>query len=73
VKLSNLPLDEHARDKLLRLVAERYNPETDYITLLTDRCPTKKQNQDYAHFLLTALFHESWVSVKCVNLSMSQI
>lgn len=26
------------------------------------RCPLKKQNYDYAHYLLTAVFHESWVS-----------
>lgn len=26
------------------------------------RCPTRKQNRDYAMYLLTVLYHESWVS-----------
>lgn len=28
---------------------------------MTDRCPLRKQNLDYAQYLVTALFHESWV------------
>lgn len=59
-KLSLLPLDKHARDKFLRLVRERYNPETDLLTIVTDRCPLKQQNYDYAQYLITALFHESF-------------
>lgn len=61
LKLSNLPLDKHAKDKFLRLVGERYNSETDVLTIVADRCPLKKQNYDYAQYLITALFHESWV------------
>ncbi|KAL5010442.1 hypothetical protein ScPMuIL_012747 [Solemya velum] len=60
VKLSKLDLDYHARDKMLRLVGNKYNHETDELTLTTDRCPLKKQNHDYAMYLLTALYHESW-------------
>lgn len=60
VKLSDLELDYHARDKLLRLVGDRYDPATDVLTIVTDRCPLKKQNYEYGHFLLTAIFHESW-------------
>ncbi|KAH6941397.1 hypothetical protein HPB50_017898 [Hyalomma asiaticum] len=60
VKLSNLELDYHARDKLLRLVGDRYDPATDVLTIVTDRCPLKKQNYEYAHYLLTAVYHESW-------------
>ncbi|KDR07746.1 28S ribosomal protein S35, mitochondrial [Zootermopsis nevadensis] len=60
VKLGRLPLNKHARDKILRLVGERYNPENDVLTIMTDRCPLRQQNLDYAHYLLTALFHESW-------------
>ncbi|PSN41420.1 28S ribosomal protein S35 [Blattella germanica] len=60
IKVKSLPLDAHARDKLLRLVGDRYNPETDVLTIVTDRCPVRQQNYDYAHYLLTALFHESW-------------
>ncbi|XP_071446144.1 small ribosomal subunit protein mS35 isoform X2 [Hetaerina americana] len=58
--LRSLPLDSHAKDKFLRLVGERYDPATDLVTLVADRCPLQNQNQDYAYYLLTALFHESW-------------
>ncbi|CAL8074097.1 unnamed protein product [Orchesella dallaii] len=60
VKLSHLNLDEHAKDKFLRLVGERYDQNTDELTLVTDCCPLKKQNYDYAMYLLTAVYHESW-------------
>lgn len=60
IKLSNLKFDKHSRDKFLRLVGDRYNTETDILTLQTDRCPTKKQNYDYAQYLLTACYHESF-------------
>ncbi|XP_053687814.1 28S ribosomal protein S35, mitochondrial [Sabethes cyaneus] len=59
LKLETLRLNQHAKDKILRLVGERYNPESDVLTLVTDRCPLKKQNYDYAMYLLTALYHES--------------
>lgn len=62
MKVGRLPLNAHAKDKLLRLVGERYNPENDVLTIMTDRCPLRQQNLDYALYLLTALFHESWVS-----------
>lgn len=60
VKVGRLPLNAHAKDKLLRLVGERYDPESDILTIMTDRCPLRQQNLDYALYLLTALFHESW-------------
>lgn len=55
-------MDKHAKDKFLRLAGPRYNAETDVITIVTDRCPLRKQNYDYAQYLLTALFHESWIT-----------
>lgn len=63
IKLSSLCLDTHAKDKLFRLLGDRYNTKTGVITITTDRCPTKKQNLEYARYLLTAVYHESWVSV----------
>jgi len=62
VKLSSLYLDTHAKDKLLRLLGNKYNPETDIITITADRCPLRKQNLEYAWYLLMAVYHESWVS-----------
>uniref|UniRef100_A0A8C6Y3F9 Mitochondrial ribosomal protein S35 n=1 Tax=Naja naja TaxID=35670 RepID=A0A8C6Y3F9_NAJNA len=60
VKLSSLNLDDHARKKFIKLVGERYCRNTDMVTITTDRCPLRKQNYDYAMYLLTVLFHESW-------------
>ncbi|XP_023648913.1 small ribosomal subunit protein mS35 [Paramormyrops kingsleyae] len=60
VKLSCLNLDLHARRKLVKLAGPRYCRETDTLTLTADRCPLKRQNRDYAMYLLTALYHESW-------------
>uniref|UniRef100_A0A8C5K9F6 Mitochondrial ribosomal protein S35 n=1 Tax=Jaculus jaculus TaxID=51337 RepID=A0A8C5K9F6_JACJA len=60
VKLSSLNLDDHAKKKLIKLVGERYCKATDELTLRTDRCPLRRQNYDYAVYLLTVLFHESW-------------
>lgn len=34
------------------------------------RCPTRKQNKDYALYLLTVLYHEAWVSPGRVKLSL---
>lgn len=53
LKLKELNLDQHAQDKFLRLVGERYNSDTDELTIVTDRCPLRKQNYDYAIYLLT--------------------
>ena len=61
VKLSSLNLDSHAKDKLLRLLGEKYDAESDLITITADRCPMRIQNYDYAEYLLTAVYHESWV------------
>ncbi|XP_069484619.1 small ribosomal subunit protein mS35 [Ambystoma mexicanum] len=62
VKLYNLNLDDHARKKLIKLVGERYCKGTDTLTITADRCPLRKQNMDYAMYLLTVLYHESWKS-----------
>ncbi|XP_029378819.1 small ribosomal subunit protein mS35 isoform X1 [Echeneis naucrates] len=60
VKLSSLNLDEHARKKMIKLVGERYCKKTDVLTIISDRCPLRQQNYDYAMYLLTVLYHESW-------------
>ncbi|XP_023949206.1 28S ribosomal protein S35, mitochondrial [Bicyclus anynana] len=60
IKLSDLKLDKHARDKFLRLVGDRYDGQTDLVTITADRCPVRRQNLDYVNYLLTACYHESW-------------
>ncbi|XP_047140769.1 small ribosomal subunit protein mS35 [Hydra vulgaris] len=67
VQLKDLDLDDHARRKLKLLVGDRYNPKTDKLSLVTDKCPTRKQNKDYAYYLLTALYHESWKTEEWEN------
>lgn len=60
VKLSSLNLDDHARKKMIKLSGERYSKDTDMLTITTDSCPLRQQNYDYAMYLLTVLYHESW-------------
>ncbi|XP_077066074.1 small ribosomal subunit protein mS35 [Siphateles boraxobius] len=60
VKLSSLNLDDHARKKMIKLSDERYCKDTDTLTITTDSCPLRTQNYDYAMYLLTVLYHESW-------------
>lgn len=60
IRLLNLNLDEHAKKKLIKLVGNRYNKSTDLLTITTDRCPSRQQNCDFALYLLTVLYHESW-------------
>lgn len=60
VKLSSLKLDDHARKKMIKLLGEKYCRKTDTLTIVTDSCPLRQQNYDYAHYLLTVLYHESW-------------
>ncbi|XP_022098397.1 28S ribosomal protein S35, mitochondrial-like [Acanthaster planci] len=62
VKLRDLPLDKHARWKLIQLAGQRYNKKTQTLTLTTDRCPVRKQNRNYAMYLLTVLFNEAWIT-----------
>lgn len=31
------------------------------VTITVDRCPVRKQNFEYAQYLMTALFHESFI------------
>ena len=60
LRLSTLRLDLNSRDKLLQLIGpERYDEESELITITTDRCPYRKQNSDYCDYLLKALYYES--------------
>ncbi|KAF7225451.1 mitochondrial-like [Nothobranchius furzeri] len=63
LKLSSLKLDDHAWKKMLKLVGGRYCKDSDILTITADSCPLRRQNYDYAMYLLTVLYHESWVSL----------
>uniref|UniRef100_A0A1A8IZI5 Mitochondrial ribosomal protein S35 n=1 Tax=Nothobranchius kuhntae TaxID=321403 RepID=A0A1A8IZI5_NOTKU len=60
LKLSSLKLDDHAWKKMLKLVGDRYCKDSDILTITADSCPLRRQNYDYAMYLLTVLYHESW-------------
>jgi len=59
INTSKLGLDKRSYDKLRKLVGDRLNHKTGRLTLATDRCPSKKQNLEYAMYLLTVLNFES--------------
>lgn len=59
MKSAAFGFDKLSKDKFHHLVSGRYNEETDKLTIVTDRCFTRKQNREYADFLLTALYFES--------------
>lgn len=68
-----MTLNNHAEDKIKRLLGERFNQETGEVTLVTDRCPMRRQNYDYNMYLLVALYYESMVSfhvLYCLFLSL---
>lgn len=59
VDINDLELDDRQRDKMIRLCGHRYDKDSQVITITTNQCPMRQQNQDYADYLLTALYFES--------------
>ncbi|CAJ0577450.1 unnamed protein product, partial [Mesorhabditis spiculigera] len=59
LKVKHLGLTDAAYQKIQRLAGQRYDEATDTLTILTDRCHTRKQNDDYGQYLLTVLYHEA--------------
>ena len=59
-----LNLDDHARHKLIQLAQDRYDAEKDELVLTTKQCPTRKQNLEYAKYLLKVLCLEAKVCTR---------
>lgn len=59
VSLKDLSLSSHARQKMIALSGQRYDPQTDEIKLIGEKCPTRKQNREYVMYLLKVLYLES--------------
>lgn len=59
IKVSDLNLDKRSKEKFIRLAEHRYNKQTDQLKIIADRCPYRRQNEDYANYLLTTLYYES--------------
>ncbi|EDV20498.1 uncharacterized protein TRIADDRAFT_31814 [Trichoplax adhaerens] len=59
VNINDLPLNESARKRLMALAGNYYDAETNLLTLVGNKCPTRKQNREYVMYLLTALILES--------------
>lgn len=69
VNVDDLKLNDLDKDKLVRLAAHRYDPETNILSIDVDSCPMRRQNMDYADYLLTAVYfesikHEEWEKEK---------
>lgn len=54
--------DDEAREKMITLAGRRYDASSNTLTLVGNRCPTRKQNKDYLMYLLKVLYLESHVS-----------
>lgn len=59
VNIEDLKLAREDEIKIIKLADHRYDEKTGNITITASACPTKTQNQDYADYLLTALYFES--------------
>lgn len=59
VNVDDLKLEGEDREKFDLLVRDRLNEKTNMVTIKTDACPSKVQNEDYANYLLTACYYES--------------
>lgn len=59
VNVEGLELDKRSKEKLILLAEHRYEKLTDTLTIIADRCPFRRQNEDYANYLLTTLYFES--------------
>nr|XP_018901916.1 PREDICTED: 28S ribosomal protein S35, mitochondrial [Bemisia tabaci] len=59
-KVKALKLGKHSKDKFKRLCKDNYSEERDDVCIVADRCPVRKQNYEYAMYLITALYHEAW-------------
>ena len=54
--------DDKARQKMILLAGRRYDASSNMLTLVGDRCPTRKQNKDHLIYLIKVLYLESHVS-----------
>ena len=59
INVNDLKLNQRDRVKLEELAMHRYDKATETLTITTDSCPMKIQNQDYAEYLLSAVYFES--------------
>lgn len=59
IRLEDLRLNPMDEDKLIRLAGHRYDANTGVLTIRAQACPSRVQNEDYAEYLLTALYFES--------------
>ncbi|CAG0880606.1 unnamed protein product, partial [Cyprideis torosa] len=58
--LASLKLTKRSKDKFLRLLGpERYDRDTDTVTIVIERCPIRQQNYDYGVYLMVVLYVEA--------------
>jgi small subunit ribosomal protein S35 len=61
-----LDLTEVQRDKLIKLVGVRYNPETDVVKMSCEMFETQAQNKRYLGDLVETLLREAKVYTPCI-------
>lgn len=59
VNVNSLGLDKRSEEKFIKLAEHRFNPRSGVVTIVADKCPYRRQNEDYANYLLTTLYYES--------------
>jgi small subunit ribosomal protein S35 len=59
VYVDDLKLNKEDRRKLVELARHRYDAKSGLLSITADACPTRTQNQDYAEYLLSAVYYES--------------
>ena len=59
IDFDSLKLSGRPREKMLELLAGKYDVDRNVVKLQSERCPTKTQNRDYLFYLLKVLFYEA--------------
>ena len=63
MNVNSLGLDKRSEEKFIMLAEHRFNPRSGVVTIVADKCPYRRQNEDYANYLLTTLYYESQVTL----------
>eukprot|EP00800_Vazella_pourtalesii_P001857 TRINITY_DN11732_c0_g2_i1.p1 TRINITY_DN11732_c0_g2~~TRINITY_DN11732_c0_g2_i1.p1 ORF type:complete len:253 (+),score=39.14 TRINITY_DN11732_c0_g2_i1:220-978(+) len=64
IDIDSLQLAPRPREKMLELLGDKYDVDTNVIKLESRRCPTKTQNKEYLYYLLKVLYFEATRSEK---------
>ncbi len=63
IHIDSLNLTGRAKHKFMKLCDHRFDHDKGILTLVADRCPYRRQNEEYANYLLTTLYYEAKVEL----------